>query len=146
MMLADPALVKGSPVSQADIAAQLATYYSEQKDYANVIKWVSERVKLVEQSNPDLTDGKLLRVRMELALAERKTGKNDWGAVIRLRDVVRAIESMDEEARAKLDEADSSLYRTAVREFSRTYLFTGDKDLAKQVIRKIRESLPEKVR
>ena len=146
MMLADPELVKGSPVSQADIAAQLAAYYSEQKDYANVIKWVSERVKLVEQSNPDLTDGKLLRVRMELALAERKTGKNDWGAVIRLRDVVRAIEGLDEEARAKLDEADASLYRTAVREFSRTYLFTGDKDLAKQVIRKIRESLPEKVR
>lgn len=146
MMISTPALVKSSPVSQADVAAQLAAYYSEQKDYPNVIKWLAERVKLVEQSNPDITDGKALRARMELALAERKTGRNDWGAVIRLRDVVRAIEGMGEEERSRLNEADSGLYRTAVREFSRTYLFTGDKDLAKQVIRKIRESLPDKVR
>ena len=66
--------------------------------------------------------------------------------MVRLRDVVRAIEGMSEEERARLDAADSTLYKTAVREFARTYLFTGDKDLAKQVIRKIRESLPEKVR
>jgi hypothetical protein len=83
---------------------------------------------------------------MELALIERKTGKNDWGAVVRLRDVVRAIESMSEDERARLDAADSRLYRTAVREYARTYLFTGDTKLAKQVIRKIKESVPEKVR
>ncbi len=146
MMQANATLVKDSPVSPADIASQLSAYYSEQNDYTNAIKWVTESVKLVEQSNPDLTDGKVLRARMELALLERKTGKNDWGAVVKLRDIVRAIEGMSEEEREKLDAADSKLYRTAVREFARTYLFTGDKQLAKQVIRKIKESLPEKVR
>ncbi|MBR5895885.1 MAG: hypothetical protein IKZ13_10125 [Akkermansia sp.] len=146
MMQANATLVKDSPVSPADIASQLSAYYSEQNDYTNAIKWVTESVKLVEQSNPDLTDGKVLRARMELALLERKTGKNDWGAVVKLRDIVRAIEGMSEEDREKLDAADSKLYRTAVREFARTYLFTGDKQLAKQVIRKIKESLPEKVR
>lgn len=146
MMAADANLAKNSPVSQADVAAQLSSYYSEHEDYPNAIKWVSESVKLVEQSNPDLTDGKLLRARMELALLERKTGRNDWAAVVKLRDVVRAIEGMSEAEREKLDAADNKLYRTAVREFARTYLFTGDRDIARQVIRKIKESLPEKVR
>lgn len=139
-------LAKKSPISMGDIASSIAAYYVEQKDYTNAIKWVTESVALVQEAHPDLTDGKLLRARMELALIERKTGKNDWGAVVRLRDVVRAIEGMSEEERARLDAADSSLYKTAVREFARTYLFTGDTKLAKQVIRKIKESLPEKVR
>lgn len=139
-------LVKKSPISMAEIASSIASYYVEQKDYTNAIKWVTESVALVQEAHPDLTDGKLLRARMELALIERKTGKNDWGAVVRLRDVVRAIESMSEEERARLDAADSTLYKTAVREFARTYLFTGDTKLARQVIRKIKESLPEKVR
>lgn len=139
-------LAKKSPISMGDIASSIAAYYVEQKDYTNAIKWVTESVALVQDAHPDLTDGKLLRARMELALIERKTGKNDWGAVVRLRDVVRAIEGMSEEERARLDAADSTLYKTAVREFARTYLFTGDTKLAKQVIRKIKESLPEKVR
>ncbi len=146
MIRNNPDLAKNSPISMAEIAGSIAAYYEGQRDYANAIKWVTESVSLVEQSHPDMTDGKLLRARMELALIERKTGKNDWGAVVRLRDVVRAIESMSEEERARLDAADSKLYRTAVREFARTYLFTGDTKLAKQVIRKIKESVPEKVR
>ncbi len=146
MIRSNPEMAKSSPISMADIAASIATYYEGQSDYTNAIKWVNESVALVEQAHPDLTDGKLLRARMELALIERKTGKNDWGAVVRLRDIVRAIEAMSEEERARLDAADSKLYRTAVREFARTYLFTGDTKLAKQVIRKIKESLPEKVR
>ena len=143
---ADAALAKGSPISRADIASSVAAYYVEQKDYPNAIKWITESVALTEAAHPDLTDGKALRARLELALIERKTGKNDWGAVVRLRDIVRAIESMSEDERARLDAADSKLYATAVREFARTYLFTGDTKLAKQVIRKIKESLPEKVR
>ncbi|MBR5886725.1 MAG: hypothetical protein IKZ07_00785 [Akkermansia sp.] len=146
MIRSNPEMAKSSPISMADIAASIATYYEGQSDYTNAIKWVNESVALVEQAHPDLTDGKLLRARMELALIERKTGKNDWGAVVRLRDIVRAIEAMSEEERARLDAADSKLYRSAVREFARTYLFTGDTKLAKQVIRKIKESLPEKVR
>ena len=146
MISANAELAKKSPVSRTDIARELSAYYTEQKDYNNAIKWVTESVKLAEQSNPDLSDGKLLRARVELALVERKTGRHDWPAVVKLRDVVRAIESLSEEDRAKLDAADPKLYRTAVREFARTYLFTGDTKLARQVIRKIKESVPEKVR
>lgn len=146
MISADAELAKKSPVSRADIARELSSYYTEQKEYGDAIRWLTESVKLAEQSNPDLTDGKLLRARMELALVERKTGRHDWPAVIKLRDVVRAIENMSEDDREKLDAAAPKLYRTAVREFARTYLFTGDTKLARQVIRKIKESVPEKVR
>lgn len=146
MISTDAALAKGSPISRADIASSVAAYYVGQKDYPNAIKWITESVALTEAAHPDLTDGKALRARLELALIERKTGKNDWGAVVRLRDIVRAIESMSEEERARLNAADGKLYATAVREFARTYLFTGDTKLAKQVIRKIKEPLPEKVR
>lgn len=146
MITADPAIAAESKLNKADIARQVADFYVEQKDYTSAIKWVTESVELVKAAHPDLTDGKLLRARVELALIERKTGRHDWAAVIHLRDVVRAIESMSKEERARLDEADSKLYRYAVREFARTYLFTGDRDIAKQVIRKIKESLPDKVR
>ena len=66
--------------------------------------------------------------------------------------MVRAIETMDKEdkeTRAKLEEADPKLYKDAVREFARTYLVMGGKyneKLAREVIRKIKESLPAKVR
>ncbi|MDO5472393.1 MAG: hypothetical protein Q4F35_03560 [Akkermansia sp.] len=146
MITADPTIAEGCKLSKSDIARQVADYYVEQKDYTHAIKWVTESMELAKAAYPDLTDGRFLRAKVELALVERKTGKNDWGAVIHLRDVVRAIESMSKEERARLDEADSKLYRHAVREFSRTYLFTGDRDIAKQVIRKIKESLPDKVR
>lgn len=146
MMLASEELTRNSPISKAEIAQAIASYYVEQKDYTNAIKWVTESVALTEAAHPDLTDGKLLRARMELALIERKTARNDWDAIIHLRDVVRAIESMSEEERTRLDAADAQLYRTAVREFARTYAIAGESRLARQVIRKIRENVPEKVR
>lgn len=146
MIKRDAGLAKSNAGDRARIAKEVADYYVANKDYTNAIRWVTESTRIVEENNPDLTNGKTLRARMELALIERKTGKNDGMAVRRLRDVVRAIESMDEADRAKLDAADASLYRTAVREFARTYLVAGDKDMAKQVIKKIRENVPEKVR
>lgn len=146
MIKRDAGLAKSNAGDRARIAKEVADYYVANKDYTNAIRWVTESTRIVEENNPDLTNGKTLRARMELALIERKTGKNDGTAVRRLRDVVRAMESMDEADRAKLDAADASLYRTAVREFARTYLVAGDKDMAKQVIKKIRENVPEKVR
>ncbi len=146
MIKKDAGLAKSNAGDRARIAKEVADYYVANKDYANAIRWVTESTRMVEETNPDLTNGKALRARLELALIERKTGKNDGTAVRRLRDVVRAIESMEEADRAKLDAADASLYRTAVREFARTYLVAGDKGMAKQVIKKIRENIPEKVR
>lgn len=145
MLEKEPKLAKDSSADKSAIASQLAEYYREKEDYANAVKWVSASVKLVEASNPDLTDGKLLHARVQLALMHRKA-KADVQALRTLRDVVRAIERMSEEDRAKLDAAAPQLYRTAVREFSRTYYVSGDKSLAKDVIKKIRESLPERVR
>lgn len=146
MIKKDASLAKAAGGDRARIAKEVADYYVAGKDYANAIRWVAESARITEETYPDLTDGKALRARVNLALVERKTGRNDASAVRRLRDVVRAIEGMDEETRAKLDAADSSLYRTAVREFARTYLVMGDKSLARDVIKKIREGLPDRTR
>ena len=53
---------------------------------------------------------------------------------------------MDEEGKARLEQAEQGLYRTTMRELSRTCLLLGDKTTAKAFARKIREDLPEKVR
>lgn len=127
------------------IARDLAVYYTEKEDFRTAIKWVSETARMVEESHPDKTDGKVLRAQVNLALIQRKA-KEDLAAVRRLRDVVRAIDTMSEEERAKLDAADDKLYRDAVREFARTYLVAGDKKLAAMVIKKIKEPLPAKER
>lgn len=149
MLKQNEALAKSSQWSFAQIAKEIAEFYVAQKSYAEAISWVKESVHIVEESNPDLTDGKALRARLNLALIERKTERNDGHAVERLKLVVRAIEQMDEESRAKLDAADAKLYADAVREFARTYLVMGGKyneKIARSVIRKIKEPLPTKIR
>ena len=141
--------MKDSKWSFADIAKEIADYYVAAENYSEAIEWVKESVAIEETAHPDLTDGKALRARMNLALIERKTEKNDNQAVERLKLVVRAIEQMDEESRTKLDEADSKLYPDAVREFARTYVVMGGKyneKVARQVIKKIKEPLPTKLR
>ncbi len=149
MMKENEALMKDSKWSFADIAKEIADYYVAAENYTEAIQWVKESVAIEETAHPDLTDGKALRARMNLALIERKTEKNDNQAVERLKLVVRAIEQMDEESRAKLDEADPKLYPDAVREFARTYVVMGGKyneKVARQVIKKIKEPLPTKLR
>ncbi|MBQ3526830.1 MAG: hypothetical protein IJA63_11215 [Akkermansia sp.] len=149
MLKANESLVKSGQWSFAQIAKEIADFYVTRKSYAEAISWVKESVRIVEESNPDLTDGKALRARLNLALIERKTERNDGHAVERLKLVVRAIEQMDEESRAKLDAADPKLYADAVREFARTYLVMGGKyneKIARQVIRKIKEPVPTKLR
>ncbi len=149
MLKTNESLVKSGQWSFAQIAKEIADFYVTRKSYAEAISWVKESVRIVEESNPDLTDGKALRARLNLALIERKTERNDGHAVERLKLVVRAIEQMDEESRAKLDAADPKLYADAVREFARTYLVMGGKyneKIARQVIRKIKEPVPTKLR
>jgi hypothetical protein len=110
---------------------------------------VKESVAIDEETYPDLTDGKVLRARMNLALIERKTEKNDEQAVERLKRVVRTINEMDEATRAKLNENDPKLYADASREFARTYLIMGGKyneKLARDIVKKIKEPLPAKTR
>ncbi len=145
MLSRDEKLALTDVMDRAGIANELARYYTEKQDHTNAIRWVGECLKMTEAAHPDLTDGKVLRARMEHALILRKA-QQDATAVRQLRDVVRAMEQMEDEERAKLDEADKKLYKDAVREFSRTYLIMGDKQLARDVIKKIRESLPDKVR
>lgn len=149
MMKENEALKKDSKWSFADIAKEIADYYVAAENYSEAIQWVKESVTITEEAHPDLTDGKALRARMNLALIERKTEKNDNQALERLKLVVRAIEQMDEATRAKLDETDAELYAEAVREFARTYVVMGGKyneKVARQVIRKIKEPLPTKIR
>ncbi len=145
MLAQDSRLARTDVMNQGSIARELADYYKKNEDYSNAIRWETECLRMVEAEYPDLTDGKVLQARIELALVLRKAEK-DQQAARRLLEVVRAMEQMSEEERAKLDAADAKLYKRGVRELSRTYLFTGDRDLAKAVIKKIRESLPEKVR
>ncbi len=154
MLHENESLLKDSKLSYADIAAYIADYYVGKEEYSEAINWVKESVTIQESAYPDLSapnlaDGKVLRARMRLALIERKTEKHDAAASERLKLIVRAIEQMDDDTRAKLNEADPGLYKEAVREFSRTYLLMGGKyneRLARQVIRKIKESLPAKTR
>lgn len=159
MLLATPELAKHCPWSLADITKEIADFYIAADKYEEALPWVRETLTMVEAAHTNETDGKIdlsdglvLRARLSLALLERKTEKRDEQALERIKLVVRAIETMDKEdkeARAKLEEADPKLYKDAVREFARTYLVMGGKyneKLAREVIKKIKESLPSKVR
>lgn len=145
MIQGNAALAKDDPESLSRIAQELAEYYTAKDDYANAIKWVTECNKMVVAANPDLTDGVALKSRYRLALLHRKA-KNDGIAVRQLRDIVRDIEQLSEDDRAKLDNIDNAFYRNAVREMARTYLLMGDKDLARNWCKKARIDMPEKTR
>ncbi len=149
MLKEHDSLMKDSKWSFAQIAKEIADFYVAQERYSEAIQWVKESVAIDEETYPDLTDGKVLRARMNLALIERKTEKNDEQAVERLKRVVRTINEMDEATRAKLNENDPKLYADASREFARTYLIMGGKyneKLARDIVKKIKEPLPAKTR
>lgn len=145
MIQGNIALAKDDPDSLSRIAQELAAYYTGKEDYTNAIKWVTECNKMVVAANPDLSDGVALKSRYRLALLHRKA-KNDGVAVRQLRDIVRDIEQLSEDDRAKLDNTDNAFYRNAVREMARTYLLMGDKDLARNWCKKARIDMPEKTR
>ncbi len=145
MMLQNPALVKKDSDFRSRIAHELADYYTLKQEYNNALKWVQECTRMVEEVNPDLTTGKTLRARLNLALAQRKANQ-DIVCFRTLRSIQSSIDQMSEEDKERLEKAEQGLYRTTMRELSRTCLLLGDKTTAKAFARKIREDLPEKVR
>ena len=145
MMLQNPALVKKDSDFRSRIAHELAEYYTQKQEYNNALKWVQECTRMVEEVNPDLTTGKTLRARLNLALAQRKA-QQDIVCFRTLRSIQSSIDQMSEEDKERLEKAEQGLYRTTMRELSRTCLLLGDKTTAKAFARKIREELPEKVR
>lgn len=145
MMQKNPELVKKDSDFRSRTAHELAAYYSSKQDYANALNWVQECTRMVEEVNPDLTTGKTLRARLNLALAQRKANQ-DLPCFRTLRSIQSSIDQMSEEDKGRLEQAEQGLYRTTMRELSRTCLLLGDKTTAKAFARKIREDLPEKVR
>lgn len=145
MMLQNPALVKKDSDFRSRIAHELAAHYTQKQEYNNALKWVQECTRMVEEVNPDLTNGKTLRARLNLALAQRKA-QQDIVCFRTLRSIQSSIDQMSEEDKARLEKEEQGLYRTTMRELSRTCLLLGDKTTAKAFARKIREDLPEKVR
>ncbi len=145
MMQQNPALVKNDADFRSRTAHALADYYAGKQEYAQALKWVEECTRLVEEVNPDLTNGKALRARLNLALAQRKANQ-DIVCFRTLRTIQSSIDQMSEEDKARLEQAEKGMYRTTMRELSRTCLLLGDKTTAKSFARKIREDLPDKVR
>ena len=145
MMQQNPDLVKKDSDFRSRTAHELANYYTARQDFANALKWVQECTRMVEEVNPDLTNGKTLRARINLALAQRKANQ-DIPCFRTLRSVQSSIDQMSDEDKARLEKAEQGIYRTTMRELSRTCLLLGDKTTAKAFARKIREDLPEKVR
>ena len=145
MMLQNPALVKKDSDFRSDIAHELAAYYTQKQEYTNALKWVQECTRMVEEVNPDLTNGKTLRARLNLALAQRKANQ-DLVCFRTLRSIQSSIDQMSEQDKERLEKEEQGIYRTTMRELSRTCLLLGDKTTAKAFARKIREELPEKVR
>ena len=144
-VLQNPALVKKDSDFRSRIAHELADYYTAKQEYNNALKWVQECTRMVEEVNPDLTTGKTLRARLNLALAQRKA-QQDINSFRTLRTIQSSIDQMSDADKERLEKAEQGLYRTTMRELSRTCLLLGDKTTAKAFARKIREDLPEKVR
>lgn len=144
-MQSQPKATKADKVERARIASEIAKLNADSGAKEQAVKWGVEAMKAAQEAYPDLSDGKALRASLTLALLQRKKG-DDVLAMRRLRDIVKVIESMDEDLRKKLNAMDPKLYSTAVREYARTCLLTGDRSLAKLIISKIKEGLPEKQR
>ena len=122
MMLQNSALVKKDSDFRSRIAHELAEYYTQKQEFNNALKWVQECTRMVEEVNPDLTTGKTLSARLNLALAQRKA-QQDIVCFRTLRSIQSSIDQMSEEDKERLE-----------------------KTTAKAFARKIREDLPEKVR
>lgn len=145
MLQKNPALVSKDSDFRSRIAHELADYYTLRQEYENALKWVQECTRMVEEVNPDLTTGKTLRARLNLAMAHRKA-KQDIVCFRTLRSIQNSIDQMSDEDKDRLEKAEQGLYRSTIRELSRTCLLLGDMTTAKTFARKIGENLPEKVR
>ncbi len=144
-MIKEPELSNTMAARRRDIATRLALHYMKTEDYAEAVKWHNSRLKLLEASNPQLVDGVVYTARIDTALAHRKN-KEDSSAFRLLRGVVNAIDKLDKEQEEAFNKRNKGLYRRAVTELARTYLVTGDSSTARTIMKKVRGSLPNKVR
>lgn len=131
--------------AMADIAGQLAAHYMDEKEYGRAAEWYDKSSKLLLKLKPDLTEGSALQARYQFALAHLKA-KNDGVAARNFLAVVRAIEELGEEETATLKKNAPDLYKLAVRNLARTYLLMKERSLARAVIKKIKEDLPDPTR
>ncbi len=131
--------------SMADIASQLAARYMEEKDYPHAAEWYDKTARLQEKLHPDPTEGSALQARYSYALAQMKA-KNDGVAARNFLGVIRAIEAFGEDEEAAFKKNAPDLYKLAVRNLARTYLLMKERSLAKAVIKKIKEDLPDATR
>ncbi len=145
VMQNQPISTEASKRERARIANEIFQLYVDSGSTNDAVKWGEAALSASQDAFPDLSDGRVLRAGLQLALLQRKRGE-DSQASRRLRDIVSTIEEMDEATRESLDRADQGLYKEAVREYARTCLFTGDRDTAKALVRKIKETLPAKQR
>ncbi len=145
IMQNQPNSTKGSKEERARIANEIFQLHAETGSINEAVKWGEAALKASQEAYPELSDGRVLRLGLKLALLQRKRG-DDSPALRRLRTLVRSIEEMDESKREALTRADKSLYSDAVREYARSCLLIGDRDTAKSLVRKIKEALPAKQR
>ena len=142
----DAELARANSENRLRIAKELSAYYAQKDDATNAARWMRAMLSLVQESNPDLTDGKVLETRYELGLVQRKA-KNDDAAIVHFRNAATAIEEMSEAQRASLDSRDAELYKKIVREWARTHVLKNETRRAREIMRKIgATSLPDKVR
>ena len=148
-MQSQPRTTKAEKIERARIANEIFKLNAESGTRELALRWGTERLKATQDAYPDLSDGKVLRASLELALLLRKKEEGDRQARTRLLSIVKTIDDMDESMRKKLTAADKDLYATAVKEYVRTCSLMGDKELGRDFLRKklgSRENMPERRR
>lgn len=140
-----PATFENRETRMVETANDLASGFTEKQQYKSAAAWYERALKLSQTLYPDMTDGNVLKTRLNLGKMHIKA-KNDGLAVRQLLAVVRAIEAFNETERETFDKANPNLYKQAVRELSRTYMLMKERNLARQVIKKIGEAVPNATR
>lgn len=140
-----PASFENREARMAEIANDLADEFMTKQQYKSAAVWYERALKLSQSLYPDTTDGHVLKARFNLGKVHLKA-KNDGLAAKQLLAVIRAVEAFNEAERDSFDKANPNLYKQAVRELSRAYLLMKERDLARQVIKKIGEALPNATR
>ena len=127
------------------ISLILADIYTEKEEWQEACNWLKLYLDIKTAELPEASSPDMLKLRLRLALANRKA-KNDRTALKLFKDMVAVFEGMNEETLDAFKKENSSLYKSILREQSRTYLLLGESYTAKQISKKIGEGLPDKVR
>lgn len=142
---ADDELTASHVAKLSEIASTMADYYKKEEKYNDACAWIAADWKLVCEMHPDLIDGARLNRQYDLAMINRKA-KNDRTAINNFKSIVNSIEKMSDEERSSFDSNNSRLYKNAVRELARTYILLNETYYARQVLKKIKEGMPAKLR